>query len=194
MALVAHLRRDLGFRRHGAHGSSLGDVMTDRFLAINILAELHGDHGRQGMLMIGRGNEHGVDFLADLVKHSAVIGEGLDFRGIDSFALHPFFHREMTVLIDVHHGDNILVESGGEVRRNAPAAATDLHAANLFASIGRVENIKRGGGKHTRGESGSLHERAASQIILHGVSSGLTNGKLRNGIRKEKTECPPDGN
>src|SRR6185369_1024272 len=58
MSLVAHLRRGLGLRSQGAHGAGFGNVVADRLFAIDALSELHRDHGRQGVLMVGRGDEN----------------------------------------------------------------------------------------------------------------------------------------
>ena len=78
MPLVAHLRGDLVLVRHFAELAGLGDVVAERFLAVDALAQLHGDHRRGGMMVVGRGDEHGVDLLVQLVEHAAVIVEGLD--------------------------------------------------------------------------------------------------------------------
>ena len=61
MALVAHLRGDFGFRGHRAHGAGFADVVADRLLAIDSLAELHRDHRGQGVVMVRRGDEDGVE-------------------------------------------------------------------------------------------------------------------------------------
>ncbi len=81
MALVAHLRGDFVLGGHFGQLPRLGDVVAQRLLAVDALAQLHGDHRRQGVMMVGGGDEHGVDLLAELVEHLAVIVEAL---GLDA--------------------------------------------------------------------------------------------------------------
>ena len=78
MPLVAHLRRHLVLVRQLAEAAGLGNIVAERLLAIDALAQLHGDQRRRGMVMVGRGDENGVDLLVQLVEHAAVIGEGLN--------------------------------------------------------------------------------------------------------------------
>ena len=70
MPLVAHLGDHLivllGFLRQQAH---LVDRVTQRLLAIDVLALLDGMHGRGEVNVIGRRDGHSVDLVPDLVEH-----------------------------------------------------------------------------------------------------------------------------
>ena len=138
MALIAHLRRDFGLRRHRPHGAGLANVMADGLLAIDVLAQLHGNHGGQGVMMVWRGDEHGVHSIADLVEHLPVIGEDRQRVGIAALALEPFLHDGVPVLLHIDNGDEMLVFRGGQVRGGAASATADLDEADLLAGVGGV--------------------------------------------------------
>ena len=77
MALVAHLRDDLVLPGGLGHGAAFGDRVGQRLLAVDVLALLHGRDGRDRVVMVGRGDHHGVDPLVQLVEHLAEVAEPL---------------------------------------------------------------------------------------------------------------------
>jgi hypothetical protein len=79
MPLIAHLGGGLGSAGHFAQLARLGDIVAQRFLAIDGLAQLHGDHGRRRVLMVGCRDENGINPFADFVEHPSVICENLQF-------------------------------------------------------------------------------------------------------------------
>ena len=56
------------------HRLALGDVVADRLLDVHVLARLAGVDRRQGVPVVGRGDDHGVDVLG--VEHLAVVAHG----------------------------------------------------------------------------------------------------------------------
>ena len=80
-ALRSHLRDDLGMplgkiREH----SIFIRRVSQWFLAIHMLAHIHGAHGDWRMHVIRRGHRHRVKFISQLVKHFAPIIEPLRLR------------------------------------------------------------------------------------------------------------------
>ncbi len=61
MDLRAHLGRDLGLGRRLADDPRLGDVVGQRLLAVDVLAELQGRQGGEGVGVLGRAHDHRVE-------------------------------------------------------------------------------------------------------------------------------------
>src|SRR5436190_2889847 len=55
------------------------DVVSERFFAVNVFASPHGFHGNDRVGVIGRANNHAVDFFPHFVEHHPVILELLGF-------------------------------------------------------------------------------------------------------------------
>ncbi len=72
---VAHLGDALVLLGRGHHGPALGDPVRQRLLAVDVLAGLAGQDGRDRVPVVGRGDHDGVDILA--VEHLAEIVVGL---------------------------------------------------------------------------------------------------------------------
>ncbi len=73
--LVAHLRDDLVLLGGLGHGTAFGDRVGQGLLAVDVLAMADGRDGRDRMVMVGRGDHHGIDLLVQLVEHLAEIVE-----------------------------------------------------------------------------------------------------------------------
>ncbi len=87
MSLIAHLRRHLVLAGHFGQSPRLGNVVAERFLTVDADAQLHGDHGRRGVLMVRRGDEYCVELLGGLVEQAAVIAEAFEPLGIAASSL-----------------------------------------------------------------------------------------------------------
>ncbi len=74
LALVAHLRGHLRLVRRLRHAPRLPHRMRQRLLAIDMLAPLDGLHRSEGVVVVGRGDDHAVNVL-HLVEHLPVVGE-----------------------------------------------------------------------------------------------------------------------
>ena len=72
-ALGAHLHDPLVLAGRGQHGLPLGHVHADRLLDVNVSAGLDGRDHRQGMPVVGRGDQDDVEVL--FLEHLAIIGE-----------------------------------------------------------------------------------------------------------------------
>ena len=79
-ALVAHLRGQVLFLGQLTHEAGFLDRLDERLLAEAVFAHLHGADGGDAVMMVRGGNGHGVDVLAHLVEHFAVILELLELR------------------------------------------------------------------------------------------------------------------
>ncbi len=71
-ALISHLGGDFIFGRHLAHHPRFVNRMGQRLLAIDMFAQLHGHDAGRRVVMIGRGDDDGIDLLY-LFEHLAVI-------------------------------------------------------------------------------------------------------------------------
>ncbi len=69
--LGTHLHDALVTLRGLKHGAALVNGRGERLLDIDILPGLAGQHGGQGMPVVGRGNEHHIHVLA--VEHAAEV-------------------------------------------------------------------------------------------------------------------------
>ncbi len=87
------------------------------------------------MVMIGCGDEYGVDLLAQFVEHHAVIGEGWWRFDTRAPALQPLLDRGVSILVRIHDGAQdlrVLADHRVEVRHGSSAAA-DLGAPEFIA-------------------------------------------------------------
>ena len=173
VTLVAHLGGGFGLTGHGAQLAGFGDVVGERLLAIHGFAQLHGHHGGQRVVVVGRGNADRVNLLADLVEHHAVISEDLDLVRVRPLALKPLLYSRMPFLVGVHNGYQILLalfDQPFEVIHAASAAA-DLDAIELAArgrsgeKIGDRQETTRG--HRAGGQRTVLKKRATVQCKLH---------------------------
>src|SRR5256884_1032937 len=67
VAAVAHLRGDLVFARGAGELARFVEVVRERLLAVNMLAELDGGHRGDGVVVVGNGHHHSVN--VPLLKH-----------------------------------------------------------------------------------------------------------------------------
>src|SRR5271165_6686398 len=103
--MVAHLRADALLPGSLAHQARLPDRMRERLLAIHMLAQPHGHYRRRRVMMVGSGNNHGVDLRPEILEQLAIIE--ISFRileRLEALATAP--------LIDVANRDDL-----AEVRR-----------------------------------------------------------------------------
>lgn len=105
LALIAHLSGDFVFARGCGDLACFPNGMSERFLAINVLAEFDGGHRNERVKMIGRRDHDGVDVFLFL-QHFAEIG--VDF------------------------GFGIFFESVGRMRGIYVAQSDNVFAAELF--------------------------------------------------------------
>ncbi len=111
-------------------------------------------------MMIRRGHEHGVNFLAHLLEHPPVIGEFLHFGEINARGLFliagrplrfrgPGRQRELPV-VHVHERDQPLVRRGGDVEGRAALTTTDHHGGEF--RVGRAG--RKNGGRAKQAHAG----------------------------------------
>src|SRR5262249_45890377 len=65
--LRPHLRRELGFGSGFADDARLPDVMRERLLAVDVLAQLQRRHGGERMRVLGRADDYRVELLCVVV-------------------------------------------------------------------------------------------------------------------------------
>ena len=162
MALVAHLRRHVLFFGGLHQGVALGHVVGHGLLHEGRLAQLDRPHGRRGVVVVGRGNEHDVEILAALVEHLAVIVVGADVGGL---VLDPLDGLGHDVVVHVDQGHGPLV--GGDARVPAAHAAAADHA-DAELRVGRPVGQHGRDAKHRypgsrAGDSGRLPEKIATR-------------------------------
>ena len=165
MTLVAHLGGRFGVARHLAKFASFGNVVAERFLTINSLIQVHGQHRGGSVMVVRCRDEYSVDLFADLVVHDAIIGEHLKFIRILLFPLQPFFDFCVGFFIGVDDRHQVFlarVYDPVQVAAQAAPAATDLHAIQPVAGSGGGQDVgagkKAGGGKRTGSQGRALEE------------------------------------
>ena len=86
-SLVAHLGGDLLLPGEVTQVAGLENRVGQRFLNVGVLAHFHRARGGECMMMVGRGNDHRVDVLANFVEHFTVVA--IDFGLGVAFFLWP---------------------------------------------------------------------------------------------------------
>ena len=127
MALDAHLGTYARFRRNLGKPARLVYGVSKRFLTIDMLAGPHRRHGNNGMGMVGRGDDHGVNVLL-LLQHHAVV----------------FIHSCVRILVKRFGGIvRIHVAQGHNVFRLHGAQIGSAHTA--YANTGNIQFFTRRG-------------------------------------------------
>ena len=121
-ALIAHLGRNLVL--HGGVRQQLRFPRRprQRFLAVDVLAVLHGEPRDRRVHVIGRGDHHRVDVLALGLEHLAIVFVLIRLRILREAA-------RRTLLVDVAHRDDVL--SGRRADQNRRAARSHSDRANV---------------------------------------------------------------
>ena len=150
VALVAHLGDDLGLL--GGLGQEPGflDGVGQGLLDIDVLAQLDGGHGDDGVVVVGGRHGDGVDalflfqhppeipVLGRLVVHGLLVG--LEPVGAEEVGQH--------LVVDVAEGDDVLRAHAARVRK---AHAADADAADVEGVARRLSSSgwprRRGGGR-----------------------------------------------
>ena len=164
-ALGAHLHDPLVLAGRGQHRLALGHVDADRLLDVNINAGLDGRDHRQGMPVVGRGDQDDVEVF--FLEHLAVVGErarsllrglavGDDVGGLGQHLLVDVAQRD-----DLDRRD---LDQPEQVALAVPAAADQSHALGFPA--GRTQSSPcRSREREARGRRAGLEELAT----IHGV-------------------------
>ena len=191
--LLEVLRRPLlGADRHdlvvlprgGDHRLALGDVVADGLLAVDVLAGHHGVDRRQGVPVVGRGDDDGVDVLA--VEQLAIVLDGL---GVDAPGLlHLRGGLGGVAVVDVGRGDelDLLVREEGLHHVVAAVARADQGEPDLL--VGPQDRAARR--QHGGRAGGGPDELPARDVSgAHGCRSRRWIGGVFG-----KTGSDPDGN
>src|SRR5260370_41327460 len=122
-------------------------------------------------MVVGRGDEHGVNALADLVEHDAVVGEDLEPGRVLAMVFQELFHFRLPFLIRVHDGHEIILALGDqpiEVSTRPATSATDLDAIELLARLVSEEKVRAG----RKGRSGKSACRQRG-LFKEGTAAGV---------------------
>ena len=133
--LIAHLRGDAHFAGNLAEPACFPDRVGKRLLAVDVLAHLHRLGRDHRMTVVGHGNHHCVDLVAELVEHLAVVG-------VVVLGLVGLGHAFEKIGVDVAEGEDFSVPR--HVLHVAFAFAADAHAGDLHLferrlALGRLE-------------------------------------------------------
>jgi len=136
VALIAHLGDDVG--RLGRLGQDAGllDGVGQGFLDVDMLAQLDGGHGDDGVVVVGDRHGDGVDalFLFEHAAEIAILGRLVVHGLLVGFELVVAKELGHALVVDVAQGDDVLRAAAPGVRR--------AHAADTDA--GDVERVARG--------------------------------------------------
>ena len=132
--------------------------MREWLLAVNTFIQLNGQRCGRRVMMVGCGNKHRVDVLADFVIHDPVIGKDLEFIGVLLLILQPLFDLGVAFLVRIDNRHKVFlarVDYPVQVIHAAPAA-TNLHALQLVPWDSRCEQVwtRQSGGGQGRWQSG----------------------------------------
>ena len=172
MALVSHLRGRFGFAGHFTQSPRLGDVMGQRFLAIDSLVQLQREERGGSVVMVRGGDNDDVELFADLIEHPTVIREHLDLVGIAVVIFQVVLYFIMLVFIRIHYGHDVVLSLRDDQFQVAHSAvpAADMHAIELIAGPGCPENVRSNQGdgrKGTRGQRGPFEKGTTSEGRVH---------------------------
>ena len=128
MDLVPHLGADLRLRGLQAELAGFPDGMGEGLLAIDVLAEAHGHHGRQRMHVVRRRDADGVEGVAELGVHLAEIREAGD-AGILGF------RPGETRGVDIAEGDILGLRVRADLLDVVEALRIGAHGGNLQLGV-----------------------------------------------------------
>ncbi len=152
--LGAHLCGDAGFDGFFGDGAGFGDGVGEGFFAVDGFFEVEGAHGCGGVVVVGGGDDDGVDVGGFFVEQVAIVailsGFAVDVVGVVEH-----------VGVDVAEEGDVLVRQVDDVVPAFVAAADD----------GEVEFFVGGGGGAS-GESGDEEGGAEGGGGLEKVASG----------------------
>ena len=129
-ALVAHLGDDLVLERGQAHDSRFVHRAREGLFTIDVFAALHGRHRGDGMSVVGRGHQHGIDLLVHLVEHPAEILERL---GLGMLLVNVA--RPLCVHVAQRHDVHA---RPGKVIEVTPSLAADADAGDIQLVVGLI--------------------------------------------------------
>ena len=154
MNLVAHLGADSGSPGGFTQGAGLADGVRERLLEVDVLAQLEGPQGGQGVHVVGGGDHDGVEAVAEPGEHLPVVGEvgGAGAGGVG---------RAEALAVDVAEGDlaDLRVRSDLPDVIRALAAAADVRDLQAGVEVASAHHGREG----ERGEGGRLEEASAGE-------------------------------
>ena len=164
-ALIAHLCGHFHLFRGVTHQARLVDRVRQRFLAIHVLAHLHGHETGDRVDMIRGGDDDRIDLLAHFFEHLAEISIGL--RAGKGFLVGLGVGRGprvQSVLIHVAKGDDVASELGRLIGVTAAfAAGPDDGDVEARVEILPAEERGRSAEDDTRGQGGVFDELTTAQ-------------------------------
>ena len=191
VALVAHLRRQLRVLRGGlADEPRFPDVVGERLLAVDVLAVRQRQVGREGVRVLGGGDDDGVEVVR-LVEDAPEIVElpGLREplrRGVERVLVHVA--EDDDVLVRMRRGRAAARRHGLRLARRAgrddgelaearvgAAAAGDERDVQLVVQIPAAQQRRRAG-DDSRGRQGAADELTARDRALAPVLGRLLHG------------------
>jgi hypothetical protein len=178
------LRHDLVVLGGLHQGADLADGMGQGLLAIDVLAPLDGRHGRHGVRMVGRADDHRVDLVRHLVEHLAEVLIDLGVRELRDLrtlaALGPQVH--------VAQGDDLRAAVAGDRFDVAAAHAASADAGDVQSLTGRRRALPSqdvpGYNRKGRRPRGRLQESSSGSCrmsVAHTCTSRITNCRVGTG-------------
>lgn len=175
MTLVAHLRWGLAFASPGTEFSSFSNVVREWFFAVDGYIVFHREHRRQSMVVVGGGDDHGIEFLPHLIEHLTVIGEDSSFTRIAVVRLQIALYFVVLLFVGIdNRGDIILGLSNQPVEmfHRPPAAANDCTVQLLARAVSGqdVRNRKQlASGESANSCSGAFDKGATVKRRIHKI-------------------------
>ena len=156
------------------HGAGFVNGEGERLFAIDIFARFAGGDGEEGVPVVGRGDDHGINVLPrQQITEVFILGAALEV--LDAFdavkLVHRFAGEHAASGVHIADRDHLGVGHLEEVVGEAAAldaSADDAHGDAVVGTFagnrGRVEEA--GGGESRR--RGGFEELSPTQLVLHG--------------------------
>ena len=182
MALVAHLGDELRIGlRQPQQQATLRLRIGQGLLHIDVDAALHRPTGGDGVVMVGRGDDDGVDVLPR-IQHPPVVGEALGFvvgllqrhAGGEEVPLLVGERLQHMVVVHIGGGDDVLAGQLEHVGRTLPARPDrrDVHPIARRQTPRRAKRRSRDGpdrgNRHSaeKGATGEAHSPVSASVRL----------------------------
>ena len=165
--LRAHLGGDLGLGGGLANDAGFPDVVRQRLLAVDVLAQLQGRQGGEGVGVLARAHDDRVE-LAGVVVELAKVTQAPGVRVLDGRSLDGR-------IVHVAERDDVLAGNSGQIGRT-PAAGADDGDVELLVQVPPADDRGRKHGAHRRARN-SPAELAARRSPHRRGRRGFAHGR-----------------
>ena len=191
VSVVAHLPDHAVLPRGGAHELHLRHGERHRLLHVHVQALPHREQRSRGVVVVGRGDRHGVKRAAQLLQHLAVVVERGDLGDVRRGLVRLHHGADLIPArgVGLGHADDFAVvaeaveDAVARGESHAPAAADE--AEPYLAVRHRLRGRASDGEERKRGRARRELEKRSSVHVFHAHSLAFPSppNQARNGLR-----------